>query len=106
MITFYSTNCPKCKVLSTKLDQAGVKYNINTDINTIFGSVINENLTDEVIVTVIATGFDKKNKKPLYNQLNKKTEANYIDDDEDEGSGETNFEPQEIEIPTFMHRNF
>ena len=32
----------------------------NTDINTIFGSVINENLSDEVIVTVIATGFDKK----------------------------------------------
>ena len=29
-----------------------------TDINTIFGSVINENLSDEVIVTVIATGFD------------------------------------------------
>ncbi len=33
----------------------------NTDINTIFGSVINENLSDEVIVTVIATGFDKNN---------------------------------------------
>lgn len=31
-----------------------------TDIDTIFGAVINENLTDEVIVTVIATGFDKK----------------------------------------------
>ena len=30
----------------------------NTDINTIFGAVINENLNDEVIVTVIATGFD------------------------------------------------
>ena len=29
------------------------------DINTIFGSVINENLSEEVIVTVIATGFDK-----------------------------------------------
>ncbi len=37
----------------------------NTDINTIFGSVINENLSDEVIVTVIATGFDKKNKQAL-----------------------------------------
>ena len=36
----------------------------NTDINTIFGSVINENLTDEVIVTVIATGFDKKKPEP------------------------------------------
>ena len=38
-----------------------VRAAANTDINTIFGSVINENLTDEVIVTVIATGFDKKN---------------------------------------------
>ena len=36
----------------------------NTDINTIFGSVINENLSDEVIVTVIATGFDKKSSSP------------------------------------------
>lgn len=42
----------------------------NTDINTIFGSVINENLSDEVIVTVIATGFDKKKppvEQPVYN---------------------------------------
>ena len=37
-----------------------VRTAANTDINTIFGSVINENLSDEVIVTVIATGFDKK----------------------------------------------
>ena len=35
----------------------------NTDINTIFGAVINENLNDEVIVTVIATGFDKGKKQ-------------------------------------------
>ena len=42
----------------------------NTDINTIFGSVINENLTDEVIVTVIATGFDKKQQ-----ELNRQTET-------------------------------
>ena len=39
-----------------------VRAAANTDINTIFGSVINENLTDEVIVTVIATGFDKNSK--------------------------------------------
>ena len=45
----------------------------NTDINTIFGSVINENLTDEVIVTVIATGFDKKANsapEPIYSNTN------------------------------------
>lgn len=84
-----------------------VRAAANTDINTIFGSVINENLTDEVIVTVIATGFDKKSKakKPLYNQVGTRAERNYIDDeDDDDVSG--GFDPQEIEIPTFMHRNF
>ena len=40
-----------------------VRAAANTDINTIFGSVINENLTDEVIVTVIATGFEKNKEK-------------------------------------------
>ncbi len=36
------------------------------DLNTIFGAVINENFTDEIIVTVIATGFDD-DKKDLDN---------------------------------------
>ena len=35
-----------------------VRASANTDINIIFGAVINENLNDEVIVTVIATGYD------------------------------------------------
>ena len=39
-----------------------VRAAAGNDINTIFGAVINENLTDEVIVTVIATGFDQKAK--------------------------------------------
>ena len=83
-----------------------VRAAANTDINTIFGSVINENLTDEVIVTVIATGFDKKNKqKPLYNKIDKQEELEtvYVDDDD---SDDTDFDAQEIEIPQFMHRNF
>ncbi|WP_156290423.1 cell division protein FtsZ [Oceanobacillus salinisoli] len=33
------------------------------EVNVIFGSVINENLNDEIVVTVIATGFDELNKK-------------------------------------------
>ncbi len=51
------------------------------DINTIFGSVINENLSEEVIVTVIATGFDK--------------EMNEESDDE----------PEELLIPTTSRRS-
>ncbi|MDO5569255.1 MAG: cell division protein FtsZ [bacterium] len=43
----------------------------NTDINTIFGAIINENLADEVIVTVIATGFEQRS-DPLYHNLGTK----------------------------------
>ena len=35
-----------------------VRQSASTDINIIFGAVINENLNDEVIVTVIATGYE------------------------------------------------
>ena len=44
------------------------------DVNMIFGSVINENLKDEIVVTVIATGFieqekdDSKPQRPTLNQ--------------------------------------
>ena len=35
------------------------------DINIIFGTVINENLSEEVIVTVIATGFDNERQQAM-----------------------------------------
>ncbi|WP_439646598.1 cell division protein FtsZ [Piscibacillus salipiscarius] len=43
------------------------------EVNVIFGSVINENLKDEIVVTVIATGFDETKKEdhnqgPVYQQ--------------------------------------
>lgn len=43
------------------------------DVNMIFGSVINENLDDEIIVTVIATGFNEefvqqKPSRPVFSQ--------------------------------------
>ncbi|MBN8234357.1 cell division protein FtsZ [Halobacillus kuroshimensis] len=45
------------------------------EVNVIFGSVINENLKDEIVVTVIATGFDEsqlaqgqQKKRPQINQ--------------------------------------
>ena len=30
-ITLYSTGCPQCRVLKTKLDQAGIQYHTVTD---------------------------------------------------------------------------
>ena len=66
----------------------------NTDINTIFGAVINENLKDEVIVTVIATGFDKET-EPLYyeNRMSKDKFMNSSRDDDDDDTSILNIPP-------------
>ena len=48
-----------------------VRAAANTDINTIFGSVINENLSDEVIVTVIATGFNKNKREKDIDEIDR-----------------------------------
>ena len=72
-----------------------VRAAAKTDINTIFGAVINENLNDEVIVTVIATGFDNKNEE----------EQQYVEEDDE------NYRPKilndleedsDIDIPPFL----
>lgn len=85
-----------------------------TDINTIFGSVINENLSDEVIVTVIATGFDRKNEepsKPVFsnvqqqpNRRSAREEISYVaansQNDDDDDSGEV-LDDSDYDFPHF-----
>ena len=56
----------------------------NTDINIIFGAVVNEALSDEAIVTVIATGFEDES-EPLYQPYDankEKIEVLNSDDDD------------------------
>ena len=78
----------------------------NTEINTIFGAVINENLTDEVIVTVIATGFEEE-AEPLYQSYTtqkreeiRNTRTILDDDDDDEG-----IDDSDLDIPPFLRSN-
>ena len=70
-----------------------IRKNAKNDINTIFGAVINENLNDELIVTVIATGFeensnsddtDNDDEKVISRKTNKSKEFNYEDDENDD----------------------
>ena len=67
-----------------------VRQSSNTDINIIFGAVINENLNDEVIVTVIATGFDDEMKQ--YNEPVEKTPSRRERIEED----------SDFDIPSFL----
>ena len=91
-----------------------------TDINTIFGSVINENLSDEVIVTVIATGFDRKDqgqeKQPIFsnvqpNRRSTREDNPYVaamsssQEDDDDGDGE--LLENDYDFPPFLRdKNF
>lgn len=77
-----------------------VRSAANTEMNTIFGAVINENLNDEVIVTVIATGFEKPT-EPLYHTYGEikkeipRQQTVPVDDDDDDDTSE-------IDIPPFL----
>lgn len=75
-----------------------IRTSANTDINTIFGAVINENLTDEIIVTVIATGFESS--------ANKENSRSFIrrDDVKSEETVSENSSSDETDIPSFLRK--
>ena len=73
-----------------------IRNSAGGDINTIFGAVINENLTDEIIVTVIATGFDEKN-EPVYHSYSTREEM--VDDEP-----QTIDESDDTDIPAFLRK--
>jgi cell division protein FtsZ len=66
------------------------------EVNMIFGAVINENLKDEVIVTVIATGFEHQDKPSGAKPLNKLDVRPF----KNAGSSSEN-----LEVPAFLRRN-
>lgn len=84
------------------------------DVNMIFGSVINENLNDEIVVTVIATGFNEegaqlKQARPSFGQPKptpvgantreqKREEPSY----ESARSVNTQQSDEALDIPTFL----
>ena len=57
------TGGPNLTLFEVEEAVEAIRKSANTDINTICGAVINENFTDELIVTVIATGFDQNKEK-------------------------------------------
>ena len=97
-----------------------VRSAAGNDINTIFGSVINENLSDEVIVTVIATGFDKAKKQaenkdsqafavPPTRRVPTREDYSYQPEllEEDTDTTPTSSGNVDIEMPSFLRdRNF
>ncbi len=87
----------------------------DSEVNVIFGNVINENLTEEVIVTVIATGFDEtrpqkrqaqkpESRRPNETQRHPQPQNNQAQNNRNEVEEQ---EPEQkeddtLDIPTFL----
>ncbi len=74
-----------------------VQKSADPDANIIFGAVIDENLNNELLITVIATDFSKGSQimrsNPVLNKVNGKEFVNTQQDDD------------ELDIPTFLRRH-
>lgn len=81
------------------------------EVNMIFGAVINENLKDEIIVTVIATGFEEAAQKPIspiekrpqtmLNQTRTQV-ASTKEEERMEVRPFQNFNSNSLDVPTFL----
>jgi cell division protein FtsZ len=63
-ILFNVTGGPSLTLFEVNQAAAIIKETAHPDVNLIFGAVIDPNLTDEVHITVIATGFDRAGVRP------------------------------------------
>jgi len=78
-----------------------VQKSADPDANIIFGAVIDENLKDEIILTVIATGFDKG---PSIRKPEKPSEKTPVKPNVEKTPIIEN-DNDELDIPTFLRRN-
>ncbi|MCR2820803.1 cell division protein FtsZ [Lederbergia panacisoli] len=82
------------------------------EVNMIFGSVINENLKDEIIVTVIATGFNEASPQPVpqrstFGQSKQNTQAQSVTreprrEEVQEQTRSNQSVEDTLDIPTFL----
>jgi cell division protein FtsZ len=92
-----------------------VQQSADPDANIIFGAVIDENLKDEILITVIATGFDKgpivkKMEKPSFDRGMERSQernaANQPANERQQPAANNNAnQSDELDIPTFLRRN-
>lgn len=92
-----------------------VREAVDPDANIIVGAVIDENLSEEIRITVIATGFESENsrlglnavveeqKKPQVQELVKVEPEVAVAAKEPEISS-NNFEEDDLDIPVFLRR--
>ena len=78
-----------------------VQRSVDPEANIIFGAVIDESLDEDIVITVIATGFEKDDEKSPLDLTGKASwvpKATTIGADTSSTSGD-------LDIPTFLRKN-
>jgi cell division protein FtsZ len=92
-----------------------VREAVDPDANIIVGAVIDETLTEEIRITVIATGFESENNRIELNSVMEeakrakvqpvvKEEPEVAVDVKEPETSPNNYEPDDLDIPVFLRR--
>ena len=89
-----------------------VRESVDPDANIIVGAVIDESLSEEIRITVIATGFESENNKIIVNPIEeiKKSQVQEVVNKEPEVAIDvkqpetSTFEADDLDIPVFLRR--
>ncbi|HEY8499630.1 MAG TPA: cell division protein FtsZ [Clostridia bacterium] len=79
-----------------------IQRSADAEANIIFGAVIDENLKDEMLITVIATGFDKN---PVLKRPNKLLDAAQVGEAAKAAAATQQDDDDGLDIPVFLKRN-
>jgi len=79
-----------------------IQNSADPEANIIFGAVIDENLKDEMLITVIATGFDKS---PVLKRPNKLLDTTQVGEAAKAAAATQQDDDDGLDIPVFLKRN-
>lgn len=77
-----------------------IKQAVDPDANIIFGAVVDENLKDDIKITVIATGFNSVS-KPIINTVKQNIK---LENNDEKTKSENQFSTDDLDIPTFLRK--
>ncbi len=98
-ILFNVTGGPDLSLYEVNEAASIIKRTAHPDVNLIFGAVVDQEMEDEIRITVIATGFDQTNSRPRTARTAK------LDDKPETLDFEApSFDRDDIEIPAFLRR--
>lgn len=100
-VLFNITGGPDLGMFEVNTAAELVQKSVDPDANIIFGSVIDDNMKDEILITVIATGFEKG---PVLKKTEKVVEKSTPSADKQQSQTAAST-GDELDIPTFLRRN-